>query len=503
MVIDVRKLQNGSDIRGIALEGVQGEEVNLNREIAGRIAGSFAMWLAYKVNKNPFQLKIAVGQDSRITGDDLKVGIFQGIQMMGATSYDAGLASTPAMFMSTVMPYYEVDGAIMITASHLPYNRNGFKFFTAEGGLEKEDIAKILDTAASYNFIGEWYETHEINLMDMYAAHLRSLISGGLGDVTEAGHGCLEGMHIVVDAGNGAGGFFANDVLAPLGADISGSQFLEPDGMFPNHQPNPENKEAMASISKAVVDNKADLGIIFDTDVDRSAAVAPDGKAIARNEIVALAAALGADDYPGGTVVTDSITSNQLNKFLTEDLGLKHLRFKRGYRNVINKAQELCEAGEKAFLAIETSGHAAFSDNYFLDDGAFLAVQIVVAAARLKKEGKTIGSMIESLGTPAEAREIRLKITAEDFGALGDRILEDFTGWASETEGLEIEQPNYEGVRVNFSTNGADGWFLLRKSLHDPVMPLNIESDAEGGVAAVLPMIREFIERYDGIEMPE
>ena len=80
----------------------------------------------------------------------------------------------------------------------------------------------------------------------------------------------LEGLRIAVDAGNGAGGFYALDVLKPLGADITGSQFLEPDGNFPNHQPNPENKEAMESICRAVIENKADLGLIFDTDVSRS-----------------------------------------------------------------------------------------------------------------------------------------------------------------------------------------------------------------------------------------
>ena len=80
-------------------------------------------------------------------------------------------------------------------------------------------------------------------------------------------------MKIVVDAGNGSGGFFAEKVLDPLGADISGSQFLEPDGMFPNHAPNPENREAMESISSQVIKTGADLGLIFDTDVDRSSAV--------------------------------------------------------------------------------------------------------------------------------------------------------------------------------------------------------------------------------------
>ena len=116
---------------------------------------------------------------------------------------------------------------------------------------------------------------------------------------------------------------------------------------------------------------------------------------IARNGIVAMAAALVAEDHPGTTVVTDSITSRQLTAFIEDKLGLKHLRFKRGYKNVINKSKELNEQGIDSQLAIETSGHAALKENYFLDDGAYLAVKIVIKAARLKAEGKTLDSLIE------------------------------------------------------------------------------------------------------------
>lgn len=499
MAVDLMKLQNGSDIRGIAMEGVEGEQVNLDEETAGKIGGAFVYWLTQKAGKNPTMLKIAVGHDSRLSSDALKAGLMKGITIFGAEASDAGLASTPAMFMSTIMPYYEFDGAIMITASHLPWNRNGFKFFTPEGGLNREDIVEILRLAERYNFIGEYYEENPVNLMQMYSAHLRQMISMGLKDVP----GGLKDMHIVVDAGNGAGGFFARDVLAPLGADISGSQFLDPDGTFPNHQPNPENKAAMDSVCRAVLENKADLGLIFDTDVDRSAAVGPDGKPIARNAIVALAAALAADDYPGGTVVTDSVTSNELHEFLEEKLGLRHLRYKRGYRNVINKARSLNAEGVQAFLAIETSGHAAYSDNYFLDDGAFLAVQIVINAARLKAQGKDITALLEGLGEPAESCEVRFSITEEDFGSTGSRILENMEKWVKETSGLELETPNYEGVRVNFDLGGDRGWFLLRKSLHDPVMPLNVESETRDGVEKAMQLVYGFICEQRGIAIPE
>ncbi len=146
--------------------------------------------------------------------------------------------------------------------------------------------------------------------------------------------------------------------------------------------------------------------MIFDTDVDRSAAVDRLGKEISRNRIVALAASLVAEDHPGTTVVTDSITSNHLTTFLENTLGLRHLRFKRGYKNVINKAVELNSAGTDCQLAIETSGHAALKENYFLDDGAYLATKIVVKAAKLAREGKTIDQLLADLRDPAEEREI-------------------------------------------------------------------------------------------------
>ena len=498
-MIDFKKLQNGSDVRGIAIQTEGGPEPNLNKEVAGQIAGAFCYMLAKKVNKNPVMLKICVGQDSRISGDELKEGLLEAISLWGAEGHDAGLATTPAMFMSTVLPQFEFDGAIMITASHLPYERNGFKFFTAQGGFEKEEISEMLRLASRYTFIGGVYEENKVNLMPFYSAYLRQMISQGLKDVP----GYLKGMHIVVDAGNGASGFFAKDVLEKMGADVSGSLYLEPDGTFPNHPANPEDPAAMAAICKAVRDNDADLGIIFDTDGDRSAAVGPGGIPIARNEIVALAAALAADDYPGGTVVTDSVTSNELHEFLEGKLGLRHLRYKRGYKNVINKAKELSAAGEQAFLAIETSGHAAYSDNYYLDDGAFLAVQIVINAARLKAQGKDITALLEGLGSPAESKEVRFKIKAEDLSSYGKGVLEDFNRWAEYSNKLEVVEPNYEGVRVNYDLDGYKGWFLLRMSLHDPVMALNVESQAPGGADKALAAIYDFMEDYKEIEVPQ
>ncbi len=511
------KLQNGSDIRGVSLTGVPGEPLSLREGEAKEIAIGFIIWLSDKLGKRPEDMTLAIGRDPRTSGPRLLDGLMDGFGEYGCKVYDFGYASTPAMFMATVFEEFACDGTVMITASHLPYNRNGFKFFTRDGGLNKKDITQILEYAADKDAqiakIGEppraGMQTHRLgklvfeaepsDIMTPYCEFLKKLIVDGVG----AGERPLEGMKIVVDAGNGGGGFYATRVLKPLGADISASQFLEPDGMFENHAPNPEDKDAINAISLQTVGSGADLGLIFDTDVDRSAAVDSRGREIARNGIVAMAAALVAEEHPGTTVVTDSITSRQLTEFIEKKLGLKHFRYRRGYRNVINKAIELNEQGIDSQLAIETSGHAALKENFFLDDGAYLATKIVIKAAKLFQQGEKIDSVIEALENPVDEREIRIPIVCEDFAAYGDTVLADLEEYVEKTEGLSLEQPNYEGVRINFEEAGCgvEGWCLLRKSLHDPLLPMNMASDERGGCEKIRRIMMDFLSGYDQLKL--
>ena len=126
---------------------------------------------------------------------------------------------------------------------------------------------------------------------------------------------------------------------------------------------------------------------------------------------------------------------------------LNHFRYRRGYKNVINKAIELNEKGVDCQLAIETSGHAAMKENYFLDDGAYLATKIVIRAAQLAAEGKTIDQLLDSLVLPKESREIRMKITCEEYQEFGDALLKEVKDWAID-KGFQLTSPNYEGVRI-------------------------------------------------------
>lgn len=482
-----KKLQNGSDIRGVALEGVEGEHVNLTPEVIETIAKAFVKWL--RNGNDTSDLTVTVGTDSRLSGESIKEAFVRGANKAGANVVDCGLASTPAMFMTTVSAPLMAAAAVMVTASHLPFNRNGLKFFTPKGGLDGKDITAILDIAERGDFDTPRSEgcCATFDFMTAYSHHLARYIRDGVSS-DDYLHP-LAGMHIIVDAGNGNGGFFEK-VLRSLGAETTGSQFLNPDGHFPNHIPNPENAEAMASVCEAVKNSNADLGVIFDTDVDRSAIVDHKGDPINRNALIALISAVILEEHPGSTIVTDSVTSDGLAEFIRSKGG-KHHRFRRGYRNVINEGMRLNESGEECWLAIETSGHAALRENYFLDDGAYLVAKLIVYAARLNRQGKQLQDIIATLKQPEESKEIRIKITEPDFKAYGAKVLQVMKEKFAAMPGWSIVEPNYEGVRVSCSNADEDGWLLLRMSLHDPVMPLNIESNVKGGVAVIENKLKE------------
>ena len=493
---DYSRLQNGSDVRGVALPLKETEPVTLTPQAAREIVRAFVRWLADRIGKTPGELAVAVGRDSRLSGPELAAAAAEGIRREGAACGDCGMASTPAMFMSTVLPGFGFQGAVMVTASHLPANRNGLKFFTRDGGLESGDIRRILAMAGELPPAGETEGplTHPA-LMEAYSSHLREVIVRGIGD----GERPLEGFRIAVDAGNGAGGFFASQVLEPLGADTSASVLLEPDGNFPSHVPNPEDKAAMDSIRDAVLRGNCHLGLIFDTDVDRAGAVDAQGQELCRNRLIGLLGAIVAQEAPGSTVVTDSVTSDELKAFLEGKLGLRHRRFKRGYKNVINEGIRLNQEGTPCLLAIETSGHAAMRENYFLDDGAYAAVKIVIQAARLRKEGKTLGDLLRDLREPLEAAEYRLPIRGEGFAGYGNRVLEALGRYAAGREDWQVAPDNFEGIRV--SVPEEKGWFLLRMSLHDPLMPLNVESGRPGGAEAIARQLRPFLEDWNRLDL--
>lgn len=233
----------------------------------------------------------------------------------------------------------------------------------------------------------------------------------------------------------------------------------------------------------------ADLGIMLDTDSDRCGFVVPkqlqpgEYEPLHRNKLIALLGVVFARTDPGCAVVTDSVTSEGLTTFL-KDLGLQHVRYLKGYANVINKARALTESGQAfAPLAIETSGHCAMEENGYLDDGTYTAVKVIsLLATERQSQGDASCSisplldLINDLEEVAEIKELRMKTvdgSLETMQHLFDILSLQVEMATEHMEDWSIDTENLEGLRIR---TGDSQFFMLRKSLHDPVISLQIES---------------------------
>jgi phosphomannomutase len=212
-------------------------------------------------------------------------------------------------------------------------------------------------------------------------------------------------------------------------------------------------------------------------------------------------AAIVLGEHPGSTIVTDSVTSDGLSHFIEADLRGIHHRFKRGYKNVINEAIRLNQMGQPAWLAIETSGHGAMQENYFLDDGAYLVSKLLVELAKAHQAGRRLTDLIATLQEPEESQEFRLKVRVPDFKTYGTEVMDQLQDFVASQPDWQRVPNNYEGVRVSCSADGERGWFLLRLSLHDPVLPLNIESQVAGGVMAIARRLRAFLQPFPDLDI--
>ncbi|MGN0525871.1 MAG: phosphomannomutase/phosphoglucomutase [Acutalibacteraceae bacterium] len=494
--MDLMCLKSGTDIRGTAVE-TENTPVQLTDRVITSITASLVVFLKNKLNKEA--LSIAVGYDSRVSSERIFRAVVRTLSDLGVKAYNCGLSSTPSMFMSLVN--FKVDASVEITASHLPMEMNGLKFFTRDGGFSGDDIKAVLKYAENnpYEIKKPPVNPQNLNNMEKYCEDLREMIKKGVN--SENYNKPLQDLKIVVDAGNGVGAFYVEKVLDWLGADTKGSVFLKPDGRFPNHIPNPENPVAMKSISDAVKKSDADFGIIFDTDCDRAACVDERGNEINRNKLVALASYIALKNNKGGIIVTDSVTSDGLAEFIEKDLGGVHHRFKRGYKNVIDEAIRLKKEGKSVPLAIETSGHAAFSENFYLDDGAYLVTKIIIELAKLSKEGKTIGDILKTLKTPLEEKEVRVKINITDFKDYGNSVINDFKALGENTKGVTVAKVNFEGIRMNFDNLCGNGWCILRMSVHEPLLVFNAESTEKNGVEKILSFFKDFAVKYDKLDI--
>ena len=461
---------------------IQGGEIcgpaeAVTTDLAERLGYAFALWLADRRGVSSDKLILSAGRDPRPGGEAIQQALMRGMTAADCDVYDAGVATTAAMYLTIAAGESHVDGAAMVTAGALPGGWNGFKLMTRDGGLRPEEQRESL-TRASKTPVPQRLVYH----LDAAAAQrerLTSMIKRRLDDDVQCP---LVGLFLVVSTG-GAGAFLA-DTLEELGADVV--RLDAPGG----------------DLSRAVTENEADLGLVLDADGTRVCVVDQDGRKLTGNRLIALMAAILLEEHPGATFVTDSVTSSGVARFITEWGGV-HYRYKRGHRNVIQEAKRLNGENIDCPLAIETSGHAALRENFFLDDGVYLAAVVLCKALALKRNGETLSSLIAELAEPVESQEIRMRILADDYRAAAQAAIETVLSHTLDDPEWRLASDNREGVRINFDLDGGmdNAWLLLRLSVNDKVMPLNVESDVPGGARRILKELYELLKDDDELDL--
>lgn len=152
---------------------------------------------------------------------------------------------------------------------------------------------------------------------------------------------------------------------------------------------------------------------------------------------------------------------------------------------------------------METSGHAAFKDNYFLDDGAYLVCRLLITLAKQIDRGARLSTLIADLEMPVEEDEVRVKFNEKsvNFKCEGDRVIKEIRHFAAADTSVSLAEINYEGARLSYGRNEGDGWTLVRMSVHDPVMPINFESMTRGGNRIMAKKLYFMLKKYPFLDV--
>ena len=336
------------------------------------------------------------------------------------------------------------------------------------------------------------------NYLDNYCAFLKNTIKSlhPNGQSSKP----LEGLKVVVNPGHGVG-YFLPKLLAELGADTDSSIHINIDEENPKHVANPEDKTAMRFTRDAVLNSNADIGICLDTDGDRSGVIDSDGRILNRNGFIAVISKISIKN-PGDVIVSDSSTSSGLTKYV-ESLGGKLMRYKKGYRYVIGLASntERCVAG------FEASGHGGFKSHHWIDDGIYSSIRVLIELHSLRLSTNnpkaSISDIIKGFKEPFESHEIRLNMLTgtshESRDAATQKSCAELRSVVKKIENWSEEPVNHEGLRIMINYNQPnEGWLMIRASLHEPILSLQLESDLPGGSKEILKQL--LLNGFDNLE---
>jgi phosphomannomutase/phosphoglucomutase len=386
--------------------------------------------------------RVVVGRDCRESGPRFAVALIDGLRSTGVDVTDLGVVPTPlTYFAAATLP---VDGLVMITGSHNPPEYNGLKVGVGKSTLHGDGIQALLRRIESGRFAegAGSLDTHDI--VTPYREYVRQNLKLG-----------PRKLKVVVDAGNGTGGVIAVPLFQSLGVEVI-PLFVEMDGRFPNHHPDPTVEENLRFLKKQVVATGADLGIAYDGDADRVGAVDEKGNVLWGDQLMILFSRALLAENPGAAIVGEV----KCSKTLYDDIaarGGRGIMWKAGHSLIKAKMKE-----EGALLAGEMSGHIFFAHRWFgFDDGIYSSGRLLELVSRTDRRVSTLlADVPRTFSTP----EIRYDCPEGVKVELDRRAPE---GFAARYEAVTVD-----GVRVIFP----DGWGLVRASNTQPLLVLRFEA---------------------------
>jgi len=417
------------DIRGIYNK-------DFNKETVYKIGYFLPKLLKSKV--------VLVGRDVRTSSEEIFESLCNGITDSGADVYDIGLATTPMVYFSTV--HFNVDASVQITASHNPAIYNGLKISRAKAVPVGSDSGlKELEMMVNNDLVVVSEQKGSIQKKDAkepYLAFLKQYIPD------------TSGLNLSIDCSHGMANLLVKDLLG------SDHHYLYDhfDGTFPAHEPNPLEIENCEDLQNAVLQNKSDIGVIYDGDADRVMFLDENGRFLQPDYITAVLGYYYLRKEKGNVLV-DIRTSRSTTEYLT-NLGATVHVWKVGHAFAKNKLREL-----GAIFGGELAGHYYFRDFYNCDSGFLASLLVLQVVAELKKQGRTIGEFIDTVIVYANSGEMNFKLEQKDeaMQALFDRYV---------TNDKPEKVMDFDGYRIEFSS----WWFNVRKSNTEPYLRLVVEA---------------------------
>jgi len=400
--------------------------------------------------------KAAVGRDARLSGPRFAAAMIGALRSTGVDVLELGIVPTPLTYFAAHTA--GVDGICMITGSHNPPEYNGLKIGLGAATFHGEGIQAIRRLAESGTFATGEGGLSSYDVVGPYIAHVRENLRLG-----------ARRLKVVVDAGNGTGGVVAVPIFQALGIEVV-PLFVDMDGNFPNHHPDPTVEENLAQLKAKVLETGADLGIAYDGDADRVGAVDEQGKVLWGDQLMILFSRALLAEVPGATIVGEVKCSMTLYEDV-EKRGGRAIMWKAGHSLIKAKMKE-----EKALLAGEMSGHIFFGHRWFgFDDGIYSSGRLLEL---LSRTDAPLSALLADVPRTESTPELRVDCPEEKKFEVVRRAQEYF---AARHEAITVD-----GVRVVFP----DGWGLVRASNTQPLLVLRFEAKTKERLLEIERLVR-------------